>query len=945
MDWSARALELMWVGGLAAVPVALLAGLLARCKGCRPATRHALWVAVLATLAAPMLSAGLWRPDWFRSERVLAAADALASHVAAPSNEAVLQAVVDPKPALESPRSPARFADAAPEVERAAGPFEVTPAQEPAASAGPPQAAAEPTQDSPTEPADLALLPVRLAQFIGTLPAAAAPSVAPAEPVEAMAENRTQDAAVSANEAPSLPSLRDWLGSVLRVRDAISAVPAIPPALWLAGAAAMALLGAVRWLSTARLLQRGRPAPPPIELLVRSLSRVAGLRRAPRTLVVDDRVSPMIWCGVRPRLILPLALWRELDAPSQSAVIMHELSHLRRRDHRMCWAESLIGLLYWWHPVAWWARRRLRDEAEACCDAWVVSLIPGGRRAYAEALVTTKSFLSMPGSSGAPGLGVVNGRTKQLARRLTMVMTQRVAPRSSFIGAAMALAIAATGMLVMLGLACPPTEKERAEQAAAKQAETAARQAEQTARQAEQAARQAERAAMNEARAAERAAREAQSGQPGAGSTEFFGEAPALEAMRGRDAQAGSQDADRLLQQLKERERTLQQMERQLQDLQRKLERMRAQPAQNSAQHSRSSRGDGPSIALAPAAPMMAAPGAAPRGVVIAGGGPASSVAIGGGSAPAGSVTIGGGASGLYAPAAPRSVYSQNLARPRIVTTPQAKADETRAYALPAGKLEALADLMSRQDVPILIERQDGQIVVHGTPDQQRTFAAFIRLINPDGGTPTSVYTVPQPTVAQGTQPASRAQTEQLRSALAAAARAQKDSARQAEQIRKQAEKLREAVERARDKAAEREDGDENDGESSDAGKAARQQVLELDRLLARAEAAEAQLDSLDGVAEGLESRLDSLMEAVDAMDEKPEVAEIPEPALPAFPPEAPQAAPTASMPPLPSAAPTAPFGAPATPTPPVAPSAPEPGNPDPAQPPAPTPAPGGMSS
>ena len=78
MDWATQGLELMWIGGLAAVPVALLAGTLSRWRGCRPATRHAMWIAVLATFVAPMLSAGLWRPAWFRSERVLAAAGSLA---------------------------------------------------------------------------------------------------------------------------------------------------------------------------------------------------------------------------------------------------------------------------------------------------------------------------------------------------------------------------------------------------------------------------------------------------------------------------------------------------------------------------------------------------------------------------------------------------------------------------------------------------------------------------------------------------------------------------------------------------------------------------------------------------------------------------------------------------------------------------------------------------
>src|SRR5437773_2168043 len=88
MDWAARGLELMWIGGLAAVPVALIAAMCSRWPGCRPATRHALWIAVLGTFIAPALTAGLWRPAWFGSERILAAADRLAGPARAGAGDA-----------------------------------------------------------------------------------------------------------------------------------------------------------------------------------------------------------------------------------------------------------------------------------------------------------------------------------------------------------------------------------------------------------------------------------------------------------------------------------------------------------------------------------------------------------------------------------------------------------------------------------------------------------------------------------------------------------------------------------------------------------------------------------------------------------------------------------------------------------------------------------------
>jgi len=47
--------------------------------------------------------------------------------------------------------------------------------------------------------------------------------------------------------------------------------------------------------------------------LVRDAAIAMGLRRPPRVLMVRDRVSPMVWCGLRTCLVLPVGLWDELD--------------------------------------------------------------------------------------------------------------------------------------------------------------------------------------------------------------------------------------------------------------------------------------------------------------------------------------------------------------------------------------------------------------------------------------------------------------------------------------------------------------------------------------------------------------------------------------------------------------------------------------------------------
>ena len=102
MDAVSQTLQALWIGGLAATPLVLVIGLVCRVRMLRPSTRHLLWCAALASLAAPALGWWLWRPDWFRSESVLAAADRALGR-AGPSASGNVAADVGPRMAYVGP--------------------------------------------------------------------------------------------------------------------------------------------------------------------------------------------------------------------------------------------------------------------------------------------------------------------------------------------------------------------------------------------------------------------------------------------------------------------------------------------------------------------------------------------------------------------------------------------------------------------------------------------------------------------------------------------------------------------------------------------------------------------------------------------------------------------------------------------------------------------------
>jgi hypothetical protein len=159
-------------------------------------------------------------------------------------------------------------------------------------------------------------------------------------------------------------------------------------------------------------------------------------------------------------LFLPAGLLARLTAEQRDALLIHELAHLKRRDHWVRLIEFLAATLYWWLPVVWWARRELREAEEQCCDAWVVWALPSARRAYALALVETVDFLS-EAREPLPMLASGLGHVRDLKRRVTMIM-RGATPRVVGWGGVLVLLCLSVALLPLLPVWAvdPPPARE-----------------------------------------------------------------------------------------------------------------------------------------------------------------------------------------------------------------------------------------------------------------------------------------------------------------------------------------------------------------------------------------------------------------------------------------------------------------------------------------------------
>ncbi len=500
----------LWHYALAAIPMTIIVAVVCRYLPCRPSTRHSLWLSVLVLLVvAPLLpqapAADLTRVDATISAIVdgsgaysgSSAASAYGSDSGrsegrpdgpgAQTPETKPGGLIADSPAsldrvivggVDTAISPSPYAEqgsqthsgrhsykqASAKPEPARGSFSNTPipVDMAAISLGDPAVKHEPSENSAmVDGRDSPLSRTSIQTPSEALVMIAAGDDQRIEVISAADEGEISpdpSAGLGISSAEDLPT--QWLTLLRAVRDAVTSLPPIPVQVWIGGAALLALISFLRVAQLHRLANSSTPAPHAVESVVHEVALEMGLPQQPITFMTDKQISPMVWSGFRAYLLLPRDLWEELDDLGRSAVISHELAHLKRRDHWVCWIEMLVGCIYWWHPVVWWVRKRLREEADLCCDAWVTSLMPTARSAYARALLRTKTMSNnSPQTAPAFGLGGSRLQTKRFARRLTMVMTQHITPKRTLTGIALACTVTTAGWLVTPTLAGPPTAK------------------------------------------------------------------------------------------------------------------------------------------------------------------------------------------------------------------------------------------------------------------------------------------------------------------------------------------------------------------------------------------------------------------------------------------------------------------------------------------------------
>ncbi len=151
-------------------------------------------------------------------------------------------------------------------------------------------------------------------------------------------------------------------------------------------------------------------------IFVQKVSAQMGINRQVRVWLSDLVNSPVTIGYLKPVILLPLAAINQLTQQQLEAVLLHELSHIRRFDYLINLVTRLIKTLLYFNPFVSTFVKMIEREREKSCDEMVIQFQydPHG---YASALLTLEK-------ANRPALLVLPaaGRKNDLLNRVEIIL-------------------------------------------------------------------------------------------------------------------------------------------------------------------------------------------------------------------------------------------------------------------------------------------------------------------------------------------------------------------------------------------------------------------------------------------------------------------------------------------------------------------------------------------
>ncbi len=162
----------------------------------------------------------------------------------------------------------------------------------------------------------------------------------------------------------------------------------------------------------------------PVDLV--QIQRSARIKQPIRWYYSPDSRVPAV-CGItHPTVIIPHNFFIDVSPAQAQWILLHELSHIRRRDNAVSLLQSLIHILFFFHPGVWIANLKVNQLREYACDDFALVKSETPKFVCGEGLYSMAQKIDQFPEQLNPSISLVKSQSLIRRRMMRILDGQRI---------------------------------------------------------------------------------------------------------------------------------------------------------------------------------------------------------------------------------------------------------------------------------------------------------------------------------------------------------------------------------------------------------------------------------------------------------------------------------------------------------------------------------------